>query len=158
VGCDRADGINPSVIILDAQTGEQLEPAAFDRFVTELAFSPDGRLLASIEANGKVQVFDRHLRRTVLSELAHGRSGFSIDFSPDGRTLATASTDGQIKFWHLPTMMHITTLKAHGSVAGLAFFPNGKTLAVGYSDRTIELWHVDRERELLAIDSAKDQR
>ncbi|HEX2473681.1 MAG TPA: protein kinase, partial [Lacipirellulaceae bacterium] len=64
VACDRADGINPSVTILDASTGEQLKIVAYDRFIMELAFSPDSRLLASIENNGKVQVFDRRLQRT----------------------------------------------------------------------------------------------
>jgi WD40 repeat protein len=160
VGFFRGQGatdIPPTVTILDAETGEELEIASHeDRAIMDLAFSPDGRLLASIEFNGKLEVYDRELQRTVLSELAHEWVGSSVAFSPDGGTLATATSGGQIKFWHVPTMMHITTIEMPASVAELAFFPNGQTLAVGYTDRTIELWHVDREKQLLNIDADVD--
>jgi WD40 repeat protein len=93
----------------------------------------------------------------VLCELAHRWVGFSVAFSPDGRTLATASSSGDIKFWHLATMMHVTTLNTRRGLTELAFFPDGKTLAVGFTDHTVEMWHVDREREQFNIDAANKQ-
>ena len=105
-----------------------------------------------------MEIYDRQEQRTVLSEPAHQQVGFSVAFSPDGRTLATASSSGDVKFWHLPTMMHVTTLKAQGHVGELAFFPDGQTLAVGYLDRTVELWHVDRDKELFNFDDAVEQK
>jgi WD40 repeat protein len=142
----------PTVMIWDAETGEPLETASNNRAIMDVAFSPDGRLLGSIDWHGKLEVYDRHQRAVVLSEQAHQRAGFSIAFSPDGRTLAAASPNGQIKFWHLPTMMHVTTLNTRRGLAELSFFPDGKTLAVGYTDRTVELWHVDDEMEPFSID------
>lgn len=147
----------PTVMIYDAETGEQLETASFDRAIMELAFSPDSRFLASIDWDGRVEIYDRRDHRSVLSERAHPIVGYSVAFSPDGQTLATASASGDVKFWHLPTMMLVTTLKTRGRVAELKFFPDGRTLAVGYLDRTIELWHVDAETELLRIDDPADQ-
>jgi WD40 repeat protein/serine/threonine protein kinase len=150
-------GHSPDVVsIWDAELGEQLETASLDRPILDVAFSPDskGRLLASIDWSGKVEVYDRQQRRTLLSEPAHQWTGRSVAFSHDGRTLATGSSSGEVKLWHIPTMMHITTFGTRGGVAELKFFPDGKTLAVGYTDRTIELWHVDREMELLNIDGA----
>jgi len=144
----------PTVTLFDAKTGEQLEHASFDRAIMDLAFSPDGRLLGSIDWGGKVEVYDRHQHRTVLSELAHEWIGMAVAFSPDGHTLATASSNPQIKLWHLPTMMHVTTVKARGRVGELAFFPDGKTLAVGYLDRTVELLHVNRDKDLFVIDES----
>lgn len=161
VGCFGGEGTQknpPTVMIWDAETGEQLEIASCDRSIMDLAFSPDGRLLASIDWDGKVEVYDRDQQRTVLSEVAHEPVGYSVAFSPDGRTLATASNNGQISFWHLSTMTHVATLNTRDQVAKLAFFPDGQTLAVGYLDRTIKLWHVDREMEVFSIDVAADRR
>jgi WD40 repeat protein len=146
----------PAVVIFDAHTGRQLDVASLDRAVVDVAFSPDGRLLASIDWQGKVEVCDTHERRNVLSESAHRWIGKSVAFSPDGRTLATAST-GQIQLWHIPTMMHITTLETHHSVSDAVFLPDQQTLAIVYADRTIELWHVDRDKRVLRIDGVMSE-
>jgi WD40 repeat protein len=154
VGCfvgDETIKDSRSITVWDIETKE-LETVSFDRAIMDMAFSPDGRLLASIDWNGSVEVYDRRQQRTVLRELAHQRVGNSVTFSPDGHTLATASSSGEIKFWHVPTMMYITTLRTRDGVAELTFFPNGRTLAVGYTDRVVELWHVDWEKQLLNID------
>ena len=141
-----------TVMILDAQSPDHFESASLERAIMELAFSPDGRLVASIDFGGKVEVYDRQQQRTVLSELAHRWVGYGVAFSPDGRTLATGSSSGDIKLWHLPAMMHVTTLSTRRGLTELAFFPDGKTLAVGFTDHIVELWHVDREIEKLNID------
>jgi WD40 repeat protein len=143
----------PTVMIWDADTGEQLETLSDDRAIMDLAFSHDGRYLASIAWDGTLEIYDRDEQSTVLIERAHKWVGFSVAFSPDGQTLASASSSGDIKFWHVPTMMHVTTVQTSGRVAELAFFPDGKSLAVGYLDRTVELWHVDREKDQFSIDS-----
>ena len=145
------------ITLFDAATGEIIKNASVDRSIMELSFSPDdGKYLASIDWDGLVELYDIKQQRPVFSKLAHDAVGFSVAFSPDGRTLATASSDPQVKFWHLPTMMHLTTIKANGRVGELAFFPDGKTLAVGYLNRTIELWHIDRDKEQLSIDAVVD--
>jgi WD40 repeat protein len=131
--------------------------ASLNRAIQELAFSPDSRYLASNDWAGNVEIFDRDQQQIVFNEQAHQQVGQGLAFSPDGRTLATATTDGQIKFWHVPTMMQVTSFDTGGRVSELAFFPDGKTLAVGYLDRTVELWHVDREKEHFRIDAANQQ-
>ena len=153
-GSDRNER-TPVITICDSATGQPLAVAAWDRAITQLAFSDDGRFLASIDWDGRIEVFDRHRQQIVLSEQAHKPAGTAVTFSPDGRTLATASSNPEVKFWHLPTLMHVATHKARGRVAELVFFPDGRTLAVGCLDRTIELWHVDRDKELLNIDDVK---
>jgi WD40 repeat protein len=155
-GGDGTEKSPPTVMLWDAANGAALESVSFDRAIKELAFSPDGRLLVSIDYGGKVEVYDRHEKRTVLREHAHEEVGMSVAISPDGRTLATASSNPQIKFWHLPTMMHVATVKTSARVAKLAFFRDGQTLAVGYMDRNVELWHVDREKEQFNIDGAEE--
>jgi WD40 repeat protein/serine/threonine protein kinase len=155
-GSDFARTEPATVMFWDAETGETLDDASSDRSIMEIAFSPDGRLLASIDWDGKLEVYDRKQRTVVLSELAHQRAGFSVAFSPDGRTLASGSSSGQIKLWHVPTMMHVTTFNSPARVAELEFFPDGQTLAVGYTDRTVELWHVNSDRELFRIDETEE--
>ena len=158
VGCFHPDDA-PAVMIWDAETGSLLETASSNRSVMDVEFSPhDGRLVASIDWQGTLEIYDRHQQLTVLSEVAHQPVGYSIAFSPDGRTLATTSNSGQISFWHLPSMMYITTLKLRDSVREVAFFPDGRSLAVGYRDRTVELWHLDRDKEGFSIDDPADKR
>jgi WD40 repeat protein len=66
---------------------------------TPMAFSPDGRLLATADATGRVFILDSESGALLHQWKAHTDEVLSVAFSPDGTLLATAGTDGFLRLW-----------------------------------------------------------
>ena len=112
--------------------------------VNSVAFSPDGRTIASGSYNGFVQLSDvasgKQLRFFYASHSKHGWVG-SVAFSPDGKTIASGGSDKRFKLWDAATGKLIADFTGHASaVSSLAFSPDGKTIASGSWDKSVNLW------------------
>jgi tRNA A-37 threonylcarbamoyl transferase component Bud32 len=120
--------------------------------VNDVAFSPDGRRLASSSADQTVKVWDAATGQELLTFKGHKNAVHGVAFSPDGRRLASASYDQTVKIWDAATGQELLTLKAHTSrVYGVAFSPDGRRLASASYDQTVKIWDAGTAQELLTL-------
>ncbi|HKQ73581.1 MAG TPA: hypothetical protein VJ810_07645 [Blastocatellia bacterium] len=122
-----------------------------------VAFSPDGRTLASVSIDRTVKLWDLANRQELIPLAGHNDSVYSVRFSPDGRMLASASRDRTVKLWDLASRQELTTLAGHkDSVYSVAFSPDGRTLASASKDRVVKLWDVASRQEIKTLAGHKD--
>lgn len=153
-----AGSVGRVVSLRDADSGRLRATLRSHRAgVTALAYSSDGRSLATGDSQGTVRLWNTRTGQAQTALAGHTDAIHGLAFAPDGTALATAASDGTVRVWNTTTgSHHVLTrtaqriartgerpgdhrLPAHASL--LSFHPDGKTLAVSHDDGTVRLWN-----------------
>ena len=109
--------------------------------IRALAFSPDGKILASASRDKSIKLWDVTSGLLLRTLKSHSETVTSIAFADEGKTLVSGSDDHTLKLWDVRTGSLLRTLKGHSnSISAVSISQNSKIIASGSKDRTVNLW------------------
>lgn len=111
--------------------------------VSRLAWTTEGRRLASASGDKTVRIWNVAKRECVRVLAGHTGEVTAVCWSPDGTALASGSNDGSVQIWSLGEREESTRLTGHiGTTADIAFSPEGLLVASASLDKTVRIWRV----------------
>src|SRR5579883_3098593 len=114
--------------------------------IQDLAFSPDGKILASCGYDRLIKLWDMTAKKELNVLKDHSDSVYGVAFSPDGRLLASAAADRAVKVWDVATGRRLYTLgESTDWVYAVAWSPDGRHLAGAGVDKSIRVWQASAE-------------
>ena len=132
--------VHPVVMLWDLSAGRTITQMAHQGSIDDIAFSPDGRHLATASWDHTARVSDPITGKERF-RVTHSDKVTSLAFSRDGRWFATGSKDS-VRLLELNNGRETTLSMATGLVGALSFSPDGKHLAAGSVDGTARVWDI----------------
>lgn len=121
-------------------------------YVTGVAYSPDGRCLASASLDQTVKLWDAATFDEIRVFRGHKDRVIGVAFSPDGRRLVSASADRTMKLWDPATGQELGAFIGHtDQVFSVAFSPDGKRMASASWDKTVKIWNPLTGKEIRTL-------
>lgn len=121
-----------------------------------VAFSPDGKTLASGSKDKTVKFWNVAEGKVIRSFDGDGGVIWAIAFSPDSRRFATGSSFGRIMLWNPATGELMQILDYEAAIWAVTFSPNSRNLASAYEDKTIRIWNVETGKQVQQLSEHSD--
>ncbi|MEM7247968.1 MAG: protein kinase [Acidobacteriota bacterium] len=138
-----AEGAHHALVVASTNDGTVLRRLrGHGRAIRTAVFSPDGQLLASLDMNGVLRLWDLSVLEDAAVLLGHESYVYDVAISPDGRRVATAAWDGTTRLWDLASgqgLATLTTPSRQPYYGKVAWSSDGRRLAVVHG-RTTALW------------------
>lgn len=144
-------GDDGQALLWDGRKGRLLRKIPVGAAVESIAFSHDGRWLATGDAEHLVRVWDRTTGEPLAQMGGHTSWVQGLAFLPDDR-LISGGEDGMIFVWDIHTGQRLATLAGHESwVMSLAISPDGRRLVSGGDDERVLIWDIETGKVLHAM-------
>jgi len=126
--------------------------------ITSVAYSADGRRLATSGTDGTIRIYEAETGRLLRALVTPGADCTVVAWSPDGKTLASGGNDKAVRLWDVDSGRLLRTMREHTSyVTAVSWSPDGAMLATGSHDNTVRLWNVadGKLRDTLQLHTAR---
>lgn len=125
--------------------------------VWSVAWSPDGKRLASSGDDKTIRLWDAGSGALLKTLKGHNDSVHEVAWSPDGRRIASGSSDYTMRLWDAAPEAYPLSLPGHtGLVLSVAWSPDGRYLASASSDKTLRLWNAATYQTLTILTDHTD--
>src|SRR5260370_752977 len=140
---------------MDAQLPTELK--GHTALIYHVAFSPDGKLLATAGFDNLIKLWEWPSGKEVRTLTGHTGPVYCVAFHPNGSTLASGSLDKTIRLWNIADGKLIREIKGHTDIVDSIAFnqasrvasaPGVVLLASGSSDKSIRIWNPDDSKEV----------
>src|ERR1051325_7225496 len=137
-------GHDGEIWVFEAFSGKQLfKLKGHGGTVFCVAFSRDGRLLASSSLDGTAKIWDVSTRKEKWTLRGHKSFICSVAFSPDGKTLTSASHDDTVKVWNTDDGQEKYTLPCENNAVSTAITLDGRYVLSGSREKTVRIWDLE---------------
>ena len=137
--------------IQNVETPRLVTQVGHSQGIETLAFSPDGKSVASGSSDSNIILWDVASGRELRAFSGHTEKVTSVAFSPDGTMVVSASSDNTVKLWAVASGQLLNTLDKNLKLARfVAFSPDGKMIISGGASK-IKLWLVKDGKELFTL-------
>lgn len=138
-----AGSFEKNIRLFDYNTGKLSLLQGHNKSALAVAYSPDGKLMASGSLDETILIWNTTTCKPVDTLKGHGGNIFCVTFSPDGKYLASASNDNTVRLWEVTTGNLKRTFRGHtAGVFSVAFSNDGNYLASGSVDTRVMLWEI----------------
>jgi WD40 repeat protein len=159
----KGDATSPHQVVVEASEwslGTRVTTAngarwlAHQGVVETIAWSQDGRRLATAGDDRIVRVWDATSGEAISATLAHQNRVDVVAWSADGQRLATSSDDRTVRVWDATTGSAGAALEHAGAVFAVAWSPDGRRLATVSDDYSVRVWDAERGNAVTTVTHA----
>lgn len=150
-GTTTPNDANNTVSTPDAQGNRIMTYRVHPARVTSVAWSPDGKLLASASDDRLVNICDSTTGTTRRIYHGHSAEVYTVAWSPNGKYIASAGADKSVQIWDANTGNLLLTYSGHsGAVNSVAWSVDSTQLASGSDDKSVQVWNASTGTLIIA--------